>query len=232
MGSRNVNISLYVWQKPVNNIAMSWRHPTPGWPERRPNPDFGLATKQFRAIDLSCRACGAGAGCWAWIPGRAPSVFFPNLRYIYIYIYIYIYTDMTKLSLIGRLGKGIAEMWGIANDLLIDWFIHSFIHWLIHWFDSIWFDSIWFDLINWLIDWLIWFDLISFNLIWLIDLIWFDSIWLIDWFDLIWFDYWIDWFDLIWSIVWFDLIDWLSDWLDWIALEWIGLNRIGLDWMT
>ena len=34
------------------------------------NPNFGLATKQFRAIDLSCRACGAGAGCWAWIPGR------------------------------------------------------------------------------------------------------------------------------------------------------------------
>ena len=36
-------------------------------------PSFGLATKRFRAIDLSCRACdacGAGAGCWAWIPGR------------------------------------------------------------------------------------------------------------------------------------------------------------------
>ena len=27
------------------------------------NPKFGLATKEFRAIDLSCRACGAcGAG--------------------------------------------------------------------------------------------------------------------------------------------------------------------------
>ena len=35
-------------------------------------PRFGLAAKKLRAIDLSCRACdacGAGAGCWAWIPG-------------------------------------------------------------------------------------------------------------------------------------------------------------------
>ena len=35
-------------------------------------PKFALATKCHRAIDLSCRACdacGAGAGCWAWIPG-------------------------------------------------------------------------------------------------------------------------------------------------------------------
>ena len=48
-------------------------------------PTFALATKRFRAIDLSCRACdacGAGAGCWAWIPGGGPhaSVFTPNLR--------------------------------------------------------------------------------------------------------------------------------------------------------
>ena len=33
-------------------------------------PTFGLATNGDRAIDLSCRACGAGAGCWAWIPVR------------------------------------------------------------------------------------------------------------------------------------------------------------------
>ena len=36
-------------------------------------PRFRLAAKRLRAIDLSCRACdacGAGAGCWAWIPGR------------------------------------------------------------------------------------------------------------------------------------------------------------------
>ena len=34
---------------------------------------IALATKEFRAIDLSCRACGAcsaDAGCWAWIPVR------------------------------------------------------------------------------------------------------------------------------------------------------------------
>ena len=40
--------------------------------EEEKRPKFALATKRFRAIDLSCRACdacGAGAGCWAWIPG-------------------------------------------------------------------------------------------------------------------------------------------------------------------
>ena len=43
---------------------------------------IGLATQTDRAIDLSCRACGAGAGSWAWIPGWRPhaSVFTPNLR--------------------------------------------------------------------------------------------------------------------------------------------------------
>ena len=33
---------------------------------------IALATECYRAIDLSrraCDACGAGAGCWAWIPG-------------------------------------------------------------------------------------------------------------------------------------------------------------------
>ena len=49
-------------------------------------PTFALAAKRLRAIDLSCRACdacGAGAGCWAWIPGgglRSAPVFTPNLR--------------------------------------------------------------------------------------------------------------------------------------------------------
>ena len=44
-------------------------------------PTFGLATKRFRAVDLSCRACGAGAGCWAWIPGWGNLRFCtPNLR--------------------------------------------------------------------------------------------------------------------------------------------------------
>ena len=41
--------------------------------EKKENPpQFALATEIDRAIDLSCRACdacGAGAGCWAWIPG-------------------------------------------------------------------------------------------------------------------------------------------------------------------
>ena len=35
-------------------------------------PKFALATENYRAIDLSsraCDACSAGAGCWAWIPG-------------------------------------------------------------------------------------------------------------------------------------------------------------------
>ena len=51
-------------------------------------PTFALAAKRFRAIDLSrrtCDACGAGAGCWAWIPGgglRFAPVFTPNLRLV------------------------------------------------------------------------------------------------------------------------------------------------------
>ena len=49
-------------------------------------PKLTVAIKSRRAIDLSCRACdacGAGAGCWAWIPGRGlRSAPFsnPNLR--------------------------------------------------------------------------------------------------------------------------------------------------------
>ena len=49
------------------------------------NPEIGLATERLRAIDLSWRACGAGAGRWAWIPGwglRSAPVFTPNLRVI------------------------------------------------------------------------------------------------------------------------------------------------------
>ena len=37
--------------------------------EKELSPTFALAAKRFRAFDLSCRVCGAGAGCWAWIPG-------------------------------------------------------------------------------------------------------------------------------------------------------------------
>ena len=61
---RIVNISLYVWQKAAPNIddtcwtldaAMTWSEGL--------FSKIGLATERFRAIDLSCRACGAGA--WA-----------------------------------------------------------------------------------------------------------------------------------------------------------------------
>ena len=51
-------------------------------------PKFALATDNHCAIDLSCRACdacGAGAGCWAWIPGgglRSAPFSTPNLRLI------------------------------------------------------------------------------------------------------------------------------------------------------
>jgi len=64
-------------------LATGFREPLG---EKCKPPSFGLATKRFRAIDPSCRACdacGAGAGCWAWIPGgglRSAPVFTPNLR--------------------------------------------------------------------------------------------------------------------------------------------------------
>ena len=52
-----------------------------------PTPYFRLSHQNFRAIDLSCRACGAGAGCWAWIPGWEPAVFTPNIRSMYVSIH-------------------------------------------------------------------------------------------------------------------------------------------------
>ena len=42
---------------------------------------FGLAAKNIRAVDLSCRACGAcgaGAGRRAWIPVWGPSGVLPQ----------------------------------------------------------------------------------------------------------------------------------------------------------
>ena len=48
--------------------------------EKEKPPTFSLAAKRFRAFDLSCRACGAcgaGAGSWAWIPGRGTFGFSP-----------------------------------------------------------------------------------------------------------------------------------------------------------
>ena len=53
--------------------------------------EFGLAAKRFRAIDLSCRACGAcgaGAGCWAWIPGRGTFGFHPQPPILYLHLFL------------------------------------------------------------------------------------------------------------------------------------------------
>ena len=47
-------------------------------------PCFALATKRFRAIDLSCRACGAGAWALGLDSRLGPplrSGFTPNLRW-------------------------------------------------------------------------------------------------------------------------------------------------------
>ena len=66
----------------TRQILGTYFRDTVGAPENR--PQIALATKRFRAIDLSCRACdacGAGAGCWAWIPGGGSalhSVFHPQ----------------------------------------------------------------------------------------------------------------------------------------------------------
>jgi len=49
--------------------------------EKELSPTFALAAKRVRAFDLSCRACGAcgaGAGCWAWIPGWETFGFHPQ----------------------------------------------------------------------------------------------------------------------------------------------------------
>ena len=49
--------------------------------EKELPPTFALAAKRVRAFDLSCRACGAcgaGAGCWAWIPGWETLGFHPQ----------------------------------------------------------------------------------------------------------------------------------------------------------
>ena len=70
-------------QNVLNGLGTEFREPHGEEPQR---PPFALAAQKIRAIDLSCRACdacGAGAGCWAWIPGgglRSAPVFTPNLR--------------------------------------------------------------------------------------------------------------------------------------------------------
>ena len=55
--------------------------------EHENTPQIARASERFRAIDLSCRACGAcgvGAECWAWIPVWGPSVSLPQTP-IYTY---------------------------------------------------------------------------------------------------------------------------------------------------
>ena len=62
----------------VHNCLGTYFHDTHG--EQCKPTTFALAAKRFRAIDLSCRACdacGAGAGCWAWIPVRGAFGFAP-----------------------------------------------------------------------------------------------------------------------------------------------------------
>ena len=68
--------------------------------EQSKPPQFALATKCHRAIDLLCRACdtcGPGAGCWAWIPdGGLRSAPFPPPT-----------SDKTKLKLDKEVGVGV-----------------------------------------------------------------------------------------------------------------------------
>ena len=67
---------------PCTRHVLGTRDAKPGEQQENP-PRFALASKCHRAIDLSCRACGAGAGCWAWIPGRGNLRFYtPNLRFL------------------------------------------------------------------------------------------------------------------------------------------------------
>ena len=62
--SRIFNISLYLWQKAAREHATdNWTLDAAVATRGKLLSKIGLATERFRAIDLSCRACGAGA--WA-----------------------------------------------------------------------------------------------------------------------------------------------------------------------
>ena len=82
---RIVNIRLDVWQKAAREHAVDYWTLDANRTQRATKfSKNGLATKRDRAIDLSCRACGAGA--WALgldsrlgTPASLPS-FTPNLR--------------------------------------------------------------------------------------------------------------------------------------------------------
>ena len=64
LASTIIHISLYVWQKARSQHRWHQWTLDAGWTQRGILfSKIGLATKTDRAIDLSCRACGAGA--WA-----------------------------------------------------------------------------------------------------------------------------------------------------------------------
>ena len=64
MGSRNVEISLYMSQKAARaHGAGLWTLDAAVTRRALLFSKIGLATERYHTIDLSCRACGAGA--WA-----------------------------------------------------------------------------------------------------------------------------------------------------------------------
>ena len=74
----NVNIPLDVCKKHEERTCPCTRGPGHAGSSRRKIRRVRLSHRSIsRAIDLSCRACGAGAGCWAWIPGRGTFGFSP-----------------------------------------------------------------------------------------------------------------------------------------------------------
>ena len=103
LGSTIIHISLYVWQKARSQHR--WHQWTLDAEVTHRGLLFckiGLATKPDRAIDLSCRACGAGA----WALGldsrlghsRSAPVFTPNLRlHMYVILFLQPHTYRIKL---------------------------------------------------------------------------------------------------------------------------------------
>jgi len=73
-----------VWQKAAREHAYdNWTLDADYSTRGRLFSKIGLATERFRAIDLSCRACGAGAwalGLDSRLGSPLRSVFTPNLR--------------------------------------------------------------------------------------------------------------------------------------------------------
>ena len=141
----NVNIPLEILTKPEKRTCLctpgtGTRVPESAQQQRRKIRRVCLSHRSIsRAIDLSCRACGAGAGCWAWIPGWGTCGVHPQppikrnhlsplkKRRAHIYIYIYIYTYRTKLKLDKEVGDGVLLMrWACNLDC------HTSLHTLVH----------------------------------------------------------------------------------------------------